>query len=154
MKGRVRRSTIEGTVLEIKTKNYISYLQPFLIWFCEKEQHKEGERCTVPEDAWIDRARCAEDAQTTRGRCVEDAGKPRRWCAEDAHTACGWCAKDKRTARGRCAEDKRTACGRRADSADGMRIMRRTRRQLTDCARTACEQCGRHANDKRRASGR
>ena len=71
MKGRVRRSTIEGTVLEIKTKNYISYLEPFLIWFCEKEQHKEGERCAV-RGGRMDRSRAvcggrADNSGTVRG---------------------------------------------------------------------------------------
>jgi len=80
MKGRVRRCTIEGTVPEIKTKNYISYLETFLIWFCEKEQHKEGERQMVrggradsSRTVHGGRADGARIVQMTRGRHTNSA---------------------------------------------------------------------------------
>jgi len=49
---------------EIKTKNYISYLESFLIWFCEKEQHKESERREV-------RRGRANSSYTVRGQLAD-----------------------------------------------------------------------------------
>jgi len=104
IKGRVRRCTIEGAVLEIKTKKYISYLEPFLIWFGEKEQHKEGERR-------------AGDARTARGRCVEDA-----------RTVCGGRADNSQTGHGQCgwhANGTRTTCEQCGGHADNSRTVHR-----------------------------
>jgi len=154
MKGRVRRCTIEGTVPEIKTKNYISYLETFLIWFCEKEQHKEGERRAVhggrADSLQTVHGGRADSSQTTRGQCKRHANgmrrvrKTRGQLADSAQRTTGQLADGVRKVR--------TTCGRHANSADGGQTRsewqpddeRTTSGRRAEGERMACEQC---AND-------
>jgi len=131
MKGRVRRCIIEGTIPEIKT-NYISYLEPFLIWFCEKEQHKEGERRAVHGGR-------ADSLRTVRGGCADRSRTVRGWHADnswmvhggradcsriDAQTTLRWhanSAEDAQMVRGGRADNSQTTRKRHANSTNDTR---------------------------------
>jgi len=145
MKGRVRRCTIEGRVPKIKTKNYISYLEPFLIWFCEKEQHKEGEWRTMRGGrADSSRTVCGGRADSSWMVCGGRAHNSWTVCegrAGSSWTVCGGRAGSSRTVRGGRADSSRTVhkqCERRADN---VRRVQMTRGRRVDGERMAWERC-------------
>jgi len=148
MKGRVRRCTIEGTVPEIKTKNYISYLETFLIWFCEKEQHKEGERRAMrggrADSLQTVHGGRADSSRTTCEQCKRHANgmrrvrKTRGQLADSAQRTSGQLADG--------VQKVRTTCGRHANSADGAQT--RSERRPDDERTTS----GRRVDDERKVS--